>query len=497
MTNQREEPARLSVLMLSLDEVRQVVGDSNITQAEVDAGQQGENVRRNVSLFRPRDVRAVIRPGSVQEIQAIVRIFHGNNPPAGLHAISTGRNWGLGSAEPATDDVVTVDLGRMNSIRRVDCDAGYAVIEPGVTQLCLAEALDGTHRMLNVTASSGHTSVIGNALERGVGLRRQRTDDLLGLEIVLPDGELARVGWWPEQTKRTAANPYGLGPSLLHLFTQSNLGIVAAAVVSLLPRPESQRVLRLKFARSDLSSAMDTLRRWMAQDLVSGVLKVYDSASAASYGGAPDQHLALVCVSGTPRRVEAITEIVRAEVVESGLFGEMSMSDRAPAAANDFVLQVVEHAYAGSPSQNEHMLRSATGADFNMVDSAGGGWIFFLAFIPFDGASIDSALTLIERVHAELGIQAGTTVNALSSDVIDLVVSIKFTPTAEATAVAHGALNRIYELFTAIGFYPYRLDIDHSHWRERLMTDSGELKLSRRIRQLLDPHSILAPGRYV
>lgn len=497
MTNQREEPAGLSALVRSLDEVRQVVGDSNITRADVDAGQQGENVRRNVSLFRPRDVRAVIRPGSVQEIQAIVRIFHGNNPPAGLHAISTGRNWGLGSAEPATDDVVTVDLGRMNSVRRVDCDAGYAVIEPGVTQLCLAEALDGTNRMLNVTASSGHTSVIGNALERGVGLRRQRTEDLLGLEIVLPDGELARVGWWPEQTKRTAANPYGLGPSLLHLFTQSNLGIVAAAVVSLLPRPESQRVLRLKFARSDLSNAMDTLRRWMAQDLVSGVLKVYDSASAASYGGAPDQHLALVCVSGTPRRVEAMTEIVRAEVVESGLFGEMSLSDRAPAAANDFVLQVVEHAYAGSPSQNEHMLRSATGADFNTVDSAGGGWIFFLAFIPFDGASIDSALTLIERVHAELGIQAGTTVNALSSDVIDLVVSIKFTPTAEATAVAHSALNRIYELFTAIGFYPYRLDVDHSHWRERLMTDSGALKLSRRIRQLLDPKSILAPGRYV
>ncbi|KAB7632540.1 FAD-binding oxidoreductase [Verminephrobacter eiseniae] len=247
MTNQREEPAGLSASMRSLDEVRQVVGDSNITRADVDAGQQGENVRRNVSLFRPRDVRAVIRPGSVQEIQAIVRIFHGNNPPAGLHAISTGRNWGLGSAEPATDDVVTVDLGRMNSVRRVDCDAGYAVIEPGVTQLCLAEALDGTNRMLNVTASSGHTSVIGNALERGVGLRRQRTEDLLGLEIVLPDGELARVGWWPEQTRRTAANPYGLGPSLLHLFTQSNLGIVAAAVVSLLPRPESQRVLRLKF----------------------------------------------------------------------------------------------------------------------------------------------------------------------------------------------------------------------------------------------------------
>src|SRR6218665_3790535 len=43
MTNQREEPAGLSASMRSLDEVRQVVGDSNLTRADVDAGQQGEN----------------------------------------------------------------------------------------------------------------------------------------------------------------------------------------------------------------------------------------------------------------------------------------------------------------------------------------------------------------------------------------------------------------------------------------------------------------------
>src|SRR6218665_959933 len=97
MTNQREEPAGLSALVRSLDEVRQEVGDSNITRADVDAGQQGENVRRNVSLFRPRDVRAVIRPGSDQEVQAIVRIFHGNNPPTGINAISTRKNYTLAS----------------------------------------------------------------------------------------------------------------------------------------------------------------------------------------------------------------------------------------------------------------------------------------------------------------------------------------------------------------------------------------------------------------
>ncbi|MEU1030506.1 hypothetical protein ABZ402_17470 [Streptomyces mirabilis] len=45
------------------------------------------------------------------------------------------------------------------------------------------------------------------------------------------------MGWWPEERRATAVHPYGLGPSLLHLFTQSDLGVVTAAAVRLLPAP--------------------------------------------------------------------------------------------------------------------------------------------------------------------------------------------------------------------------------------------------------------------
>ncbi|GGU44204.1 hypothetical protein [Lentzea flava] len=53
--------------------------------------------------------------------------------------------------------------------------------------------------MLNVTVSAAETSVLGNALDRGSSLRHQRVHDLLGLEVVLPGGELVHVGWWPEE----------------------------------------------------------------------------------------------------------------------------------------------------------------------------------------------------------------------------------------------------------------------------------------------------------
>ncbi|MGI5469308.1 FAD-binding oxidoreductase [Streptomyces sp. CA-132043] len=452
----------------------------------------------NVSMFRPRDVHGVLRPGSVDEVRAVVRAF-ADAPDAEsrprLHAVSTGRNWGLGSREPARDGVVTVELDRLAEIRELNIDEGWAVVEPGVTQLRLAELLKGTDRMLNVTASSGHTSVLGNTVDRGVGLRRQRTADLAGLEVVLPDGELIRVGWWPDPAVTTCVNPQGLGPSPLALFTQSDFGIVTAAVVRLLPRPEAQRVVRLSFPRERLSAAVDELRRWTAQGLVRGVLKIYDTVSADSYGGDPGAYQAHVCVDGTARSVEAMTRAIEAEAAASELFTACVRSDVEPA-GDDVVARVVESAYSGDPSHNEEMLRSAVGQDAAEVDAAGGGWIFFLPLVPFTGAAITRARELLDQVQAETGTAAGCTVNALDCDVIDLVVSLRFPRTEQDARRAHHALDRIHELFTGAGFVPYRLDADHHDWIDRLSPDAAARAFVRRLKETVDPRGVIAPGRY-
>ncbi|KER05053.1 FAD-binding oxidoreductase [Photorhabdus temperata] len=494
-TNRSSRSVDHMALRQALDHIASLIGEENITCHEPNAS-TASVCCRNVSQFRSRDIYAVIYPGTSEEVQEIVRVFNRFKTNAGLHVISIGRNWGLGSAQPATNDVVTINLRRLNALREIDCSSGWAVIEPGVTQVELARLLVSTDRMLNVTASSGYTSVVGNALDRGVGLRRQRVEDLAGLEVVLSNGEIVRVGWWPDTFRKTAVNPYGLGPALLHLFTQSNLGIVTAAVIKLLPRPEKQCVLRLTFPRENLHEAIAELRRWIAQELVSGVLKIYDTVSTQSYGGQPSQHLVLLCVSGTSRRVDAVTKVLIEEAAVCAHFTSITQSDLVPAASNDFVLQVVEHAYAGDPSQNEHMLKAAVGQDADHVDSAGSGWIFFLPFIPFNGEAIARAFELIDLIHEKTGIRAGTTVNALSADLIDLVVSFRFTPNSEEVTRAHQALDLAYELFADAGLFPYRLDIDHTHWREKLTPDPSGYKLISQLTQLLDPNSIIAPGRY-
>ncbi|MFE1958624.1 FAD-binding oxidoreductase [Streptomyces sp. NPDC059479] len=450
----------------------------------------------NVGMFRPRDLYGIIRPTIAAQVQEVVRSFAASGAKAGLHPVSTGRNWGLGSREPADDGVVTLDLSDLDRVRELNVGDGWAVIEPGVTQLRLAELLAGTDRMLNVTASSGHTSVLGNMVDRGVGLRRQRTEDLLGLEVVLPDGELIRVGWWPEENRVTALNPFGLGPSPLHLFTQSNLGIVTAAVVRLLPRPEAQYVLRLGLAKEHLTEAVDELRRWVAQGLVAGVLKVYDMVSTRSYGGQAGEYLVHLCVEGTPLAAEALVKALVQEAEAGGLFTHITRSDEHAAAPDDAVSHAVERAYRGDPSHNEHMLKSAVGQEADRVDAEGGGWLFFLPLIPFSGSAVTRAQEILDRIHAETGVRAGSTINALGPDVIDFVVSFRFPRTSEDAARAHRALDRAYSLFSQAGFIPYRLDADHQAWADELSPDATAREFARRLKQLIDPQAVIAPGRY-
>ncbi|MEV0230749.1 FAD-binding oxidoreductase [Nonomuraea sp. NPDC050786] len=485
-----DEPA--SVIRV-FSKIRDLVGPDRVD--EFGPGANGAwGSRPNVGMYRTRRNLGVIRPATVEQVCRVVEFFDDPDLPIGLHVVSTGRNWGLGSAEPARDRTVTLDLSDLDEIRSLDIEGGFAIVEPGVTQGRLATSLAGTDRMLNVTASSAHTSIIGNGLDRGVGLRQQRVDDLLGLEVVLPDGQLVHVGWWPEKDRRTPLYPYGLGPSLLQLFVQSDLGVVSAAAVRLLHRPEAQRVIRLAFASRDLVPAVNTLRRWVAQGLVGGVLKIYDTVSAAFYGGRAGGFLAHLCVDGTVRSVDAISGLILDEAVSSGLFTEAAPHGRE--AGGDAVVAMVEGAYGGDPSHNDAMLEATLGQPAARVDEHGLGWLFFLPLVPFSGEDVARAHGLLAQIHEETGVRPGCTVNALSADVIDFVVTIKFAREDRAAERAHRALDRAYELFSATGFMPYRLDIDHADWVDRLSPDPGARELVRRLKTSLDPNGAIARGRY-
>jgi 4-cresol dehydrogenase (hydroxylating) len=474
----------------ALDDAARIVGPDNVIRGD------GALMGPNTSMFSSRRLGGVIRPATAEQVRQVVAAF-GRRPGAGpLHPISTGRNWGLGSHEPAQDGSVVLDLGGLAAVRDIDVAAGWAVIEPGVTQGRLSQLLDGTDRMINVTVSAAETSVLGNALDRGVGLRHQRVDDLVGLEVVLPDGEQARVGWWPDPDRPTAVYPHGLGPSLLPLFVQSNLGVVTAAAIRLLPRPEALRVIRLSFEPDVLTDAITTMRRWVHQGLTRGVPRVFDPLAARSYGGDEGRFLVHVCVDGTAAAVAALVEVITAEARASGLFTRVTHTETTDRThPNHDTAVLVERGYAGDPDVRDRLFQAKMGQPADRVDEHV-GFVFFLPLVPFAGPSVAHADTLLREIRDETGVRAAATLHILGPDVIDCVIAMRFDRDEASAARAHRALDLMYERYTAAGFLPYRLDVEHTEWLARLHADPAATALARRLKAVIDPAGTIEPGRY-
>jgi 4-cresol dehydrogenase (hydroxylating) len=457
-----------------------------------------ENPPNDVGEYTSPSVSGRVDVYNIEQVIRIIKLADQFDGETALSPYSTGYNWGLGSTKSPSENTVQLKLSGLNKIREINVAEGYAVIEPGVTQGALSRKLLNTYRYINVTASSAETSFLGNTLDRGVGLRHQRTEDLLGLEIVLANGTLHRVGWWPEQGKNSALYSHGLGPSLVQLFSQSNLGVITGGVVRLLNRPEKSRVAYISFAPENLDYAINTFQRWSAQGLIHGVLKIYDETSTLTYGANKGEFLVHLPLSGAASVVSALSTALETEFLNAGeKFTSLIWSDSPTNPyQDDIVANLVAAAYQGDTKYHDTLLEKTLGATPAEIDAEGKGWIFFLPLLPFTGQAIKQAYLHISDIFETTGVRCGATINALNDQVIDLVVSIRFERVEEEINKAHQALELLHEKFSASGFYPYRLDVEHPLANHRNARTLREGEIIRSLQKTLDPKGIFASGRY-
>jgi len=192
-----------------------------------------------------RQVPAALRVTERAQVVEIMKIAHQNRVP--VYPISTGKNWGYGSALPARDGCVIVDLGALQKVIDFDAELGVITLEPGVTQGMLAEYLDaGKHPFLVPVTGAGPTcSLMANALERGYGVTPMvdHFGAVTDLEAVLPDGSLYRSALREAGGEEVARLfKWGIGPYCTGLFTQSGFGIVTRISLILARRPECVKV---------------------------------------------------------------------------------------------------------------------------------------------------------------------------------------------------------------------------------------------------------------
>lgn len=206
----------------------------------------------------------ILYPTTTAQVQASVRVASEFGVP--VYPISCGKNWGYGDACSPVAGAAILDLGRMNRILEVNRELAFCVIEPGVTQGQLYAHLrdNKTGLWMDATAAGPDSSLVGNTADRGFGHTRYGDHVLTccGMEIVLADGRVLNTGFghFPG-ANATHCYPYGVGPFIDGLFTQSNYGIITKIGLWLMPEPECFNFFYLQAPHfEDLATIVERLR---------------------------------------------------------------------------------------------------------------------------------------------------------------------------------------------------------------------------------------------
>ena len=212
---------------------------------------------------------AVVLPETVGQVSAVLAWCQAE----GVKIVPRGAGTSLsGGALPLADGVV-LGLSKFNRVLEVDYANRCAVVQPGVTNLAISEAVAARGFYYAPDPSSQIACTIGgNVAENSGGVHCLKygltTNNLLGVEIVLMSGEVVRLGG-----KAFDAEGY----DLLGLMTGSEglLGIVTEVTVRILPRPETARALLLGFPTVEAAGA--TVGDIIAAGIIPAGLEMMDN----------------------------------------------------------------------------------------------------------------------------------------------------------------------------------------------------------------------------
>lgn len=430
----------------------------------------------------------VALPKSVEEIQAIIRLANKERIPV-VPYLAGGNIGGL--AIPLKGGII-LDLKRMDRIIEVNDTDMYAVVEPGVTFGHMKACLEKHHPDLMYTYafSPPATGVVTNALLQGLDNLSTRygaaSSWVSGLEVVLPTGELVKIGSCAVSKGWQSLAPL---PELAGLFLgwQGTTGIITKMAVNLWPKPKHSTQLTLlcmdfegayvalkALARTRICDDIITLSfAWAAkEDFVAQAHEKISPYPAVTKGPDDPEIIISAEITGNTEnelkaKVAVIEEVAKEQLKDVKMTGPLT----APSTSAFFPMQALgvlstgggltwvgtygpmsnwlEAIKKGCELQDKHGLtRTSYSRVMNEGHFVGLRWL-----LPFDKEDPE----FVEAIRA------------LCADQLDMVIE-------------HG-------------FIPYKTPV----WAIRKLEERADpnwVKLHRRVKEMLDPNNILNPGRW-
>jgi glycolate oxidase len=192
---------------------------------------------------------AVVLPADTAQVSQVLRYCHS----VGLKVVARGAGTSLSGGALPVEDAILLGLSKLNRILEVDLPNRCVVAQPGVTNLAITDAVAQQGFYYAPDPSSQIAcSIGGNVAENSGGVHCLKygmtTNNILGLECVLVDGTVLRIGG------RTLDRE---GLDLLGILTGSEglLAVITEVTVRILPRPPTQRALLIAFDRIEDAGA--------------------------------------------------------------------------------------------------------------------------------------------------------------------------------------------------------------------------------------------------
>jgi glycolate oxidase len=224
----------------------------------------------------------VVLPGSVNEVAAVAELCHISRVPLVPRGAGTGQT---GGCVPSLGGVL-LSLERMNRILEIDADNLLVVTEPHVRTGDLQAAVEKLGLFYPPDPASLLESVIGGNLAENAGGPRAfkygtTGHYVLGLEAVLPTGEIIRTG------SKAVKNVVGYDLTRLIVGSEGTLAIITQAVLRLVPLPPCRATLRACFESAAV--AVEAVNDLLRARIVPATIELVDAESldaVAAYLGA-------------------------------------------------------------------------------------------------------------------------------------------------------------------------------------------------------------------
>ena len=250
-----------SEISTAMDQFKQVLGSSGFLEGAADTHKYRRDWRGTIE----GEALLVARPASTEETAGVVRIAR----EAMIAIVPQGGNTGLvgGSIPTEARPTIVLSLERMNRVRSLEAGNFAMVAEAGCVIQRMQEIATEVDRMFLLSLASEGSSTVGGTLSTNAGGNQtirfgNAREQVLGLEVVLPDGSVL------DDLNTLRKNNTGYDLKQMFIGAEGTLGIITAAAFRLMPYPRTVETAMLAIPTVNAAQTLLALARELSGDQI-------------------------------------------------------------------------------------------------------------------------------------------------------------------------------------------------------------------------------------